>query len=257
MFAQLFFNMKCIVSTFAALIIIHMKKVLFLTAVFLVLLSCTKQDSSFTNQANNKEAYLERFAIILSKAAFENEDLRHFLKEQALKQFDMDYDVFYPLVKNTEVSDGESFRSCLLNYCSIEDLLEIENNLPLLTILIPDWGWLGAFSVEQWDTAKSIVYSSYATDRDNKPVYFNGKHSFSMSKGEIPEDAILIVKNNERMVLSSPATKSSEAKYDFVNPAFDHNNEINTKANRDWHYEDIVLDENASEPSDFVPEYDN
>lgn len=41
----------------------------------------------------------QQFAEILSKAVYNHAELRAFLKAQALKQFDNDYDVFYPLVK--------------------------------------------------------------------------------------------------------------------------------------------------------------
>lgn len=49
-----------------------------------------------------------KFAKILSKAVSANVDLRRFLKEEAMRQFDNDYDVFYPLVKDKIVTNGKT-----------------------------------------------------------------------------------------------------------------------------------------------------
>ena len=48
----------------------------------------------------------KEFSIILSKALSENPQLRIFLKQEALEQFDRDYDVLYLRSKN-ELVDGK------------------------------------------------------------------------------------------------------------------------------------------------------
>lgn len=50
----------------------------------------------------------QKFAEILSKAIYENIDLRSFIKDKAIQQFDNDFDVFYPILKNEEVGNSET-----------------------------------------------------------------------------------------------------------------------------------------------------
>lgn len=84
----------------------------------------------------------EQFAVILSRAVYENEDLRDFLKEEALKLYDNDQDVFYPLLKNKMINGSDSFRDILARYDEDGQLARIERDHPLLTILVPDWSWI-------------------------------------------------------------------------------------------------------------------
>lgn len=41
-----------------------------------------------------------KFAKLLSQAASSSIEVRNFLKKEALVQFDNDYDIFYPLIKD-------------------------------------------------------------------------------------------------------------------------------------------------------------
>lgn len=64
-----------------------------------------------------------------------DEDLRVFLKEEAIKQFDNDYEVFYPYVKDETISGGRTFKEILVEHAGSESKLqEIEEVLPLLTL---------------------------------------------------------------------------------------------------------------------------
>lgn len=64
--------------------------------------SCTKEDlvapSDNSSQLSENEG-LKDFAVILSRAVKNEPQLRDFLKEEALLEFDNDYDVFYPWTK--------------------------------------------------------------------------------------------------------------------------------------------------------------
>ena len=97
-----------------------MKRILItIPCVLALMLSCTKEDLEIRHTDNDfsgqqiqmteAEAQQE-FAVALSKAVAENEQLRTFIRDEALSQFDKDYDVFYPFVKNQTVSDGLTFR---------------------------------------------------------------------------------------------------------------------------------------------------
>ena len=90
------------------------------------------------------EKYLVQFAEVLSKAVYEREDVRAFLKKESLKQFDKNYDVLYELVKE-ETINGKSFRDILVSYSSDKIIREIETNVSLLNILVPK---IALFKVE-------------------------------------------------------------------------------------------------------------
>ena len=84
------------------------------------MVSCQEKENIIVSDDNyvelDSESAKQEFAVILSKAVYENEALREFLKSEALTQFDKDYDVFYPWTKNELVTDGQSFRDILLRY---------------------------------------------------------------------------------------------------------------------------------------------
>lgn len=86
---------------------------------------------------NPKTQYLSEFATILSKAIYNNMDVRKFIKENALKRFDENYDVLYYSVKDESIND-KSFRDILIDYSSEKEIKEIERNVPLLNILVPE-----------------------------------------------------------------------------------------------------------------------
>lgn len=123
-----------------------MKQLFFLFITVFILSACSNNDEDFSIQNENQvicnydlldesEAQKE-FAIILSQAVYNNEPLRKFIKTEAIRQFDNDHDVFYPYVKNKKVDHDLTFRDLLLSYTNEQKLRQIEESLPLLTILV-------------------------------------------------------------------------------------------------------------------------
>lgn len=220
--------------------------------VMLNVCSCTKDVENPMRQEDcvSESSSLSQFALILSKATAENPSLRAFIKSEALKQFDNDYDVFYPYVKSKEVENGVTFRELLLKYCSSEEqLTNIEESVPKLTILVPDWSWLDAFSVKDWNTSESNVLVGYTESGEGHMVFSNGK-AIMLEDGEFPEDPTLIIKDNERMVASF-GTKSGDIQYAFKYPEYDGSQRSLSTKGRDWHENDIDL--GAAIVDDFVP----
>ena len=209
-----------------------MKKLLLLTRVVLVsaalalVASCTKtiqQDSYAQDKILGEQQALEEFAVILSDAVADNEEMREFIKEEALKQFDKDYDVFYPYVKDHVFSSGESFREILSAREKYEGQLEsIEQSVPKLTVLVPNFSWLDEefFCAEKWDTSIDRLCVGYDDDADAHRLYFDGEYQGALPASDIPAFPVLIVKSNERMSVSG-STKSGENVYAFADPAFD------------------------------------
>ena len=198
-----------------------------------VLCYCTKSEKNSIPQ--REQSLKDDFAVILSKAVHENYDLRLFLRDEALKEFDKDYDVFYPYVKDKLVDGSLSFREILSQFDEKGVLPKIESNCTLLNILIPDWSWIGAFSVKDWDIQDNDVSIVVYSDNKNYTIYSNGQKDGVITLGEIPGFPVLIVKDNDR--LKSVSTKSGLS-YSFIDEAFNGNNTKSEARGRDHEYYD-------------------
>lgn len=174
-----------------------MKKYLFfLFAVFCAFIcGCSKESINASQNAQNtiQQSELEaEFAVILSKALYQEEGLRRFVKNQALKEFDKDYDVFYPLLKDEIVENNESFHMILSRYDDKDILSDIEANCPLINILVPDWSWIDAFSIHTWDTDIQDISVILGTADSKHYVYTNGKLECILDLCQIPLDLHLL-----------------------------------------------------------------
>ncbi len=192
----------------------------------------------------------EEFSIILSKALHDNEDLREFIKNEALAQFDKDFDVFYPFVKDKLVDGKQSFKSILKTYDERNTLESIERQMPLLNIFVPDWSWAEGFSVNSWDTSDSDVSVAYKDEFNaGLQLYNNGGKEFFIEYGQLTNFPVLIVKQNERMKRGFD-TKSSCPTYDFIDPEFDG---TKTKLlNGDYEYWDRTVCDTIPDISNFL-----
>lgn len=224
-----------------------MKLIHILSIVSLIIMGCSKISAdSNAEQTNTSEDYqtecMRSFAIIMSKAIYAEPELREFVKNEALKRTDLDYDVFYPWIKDEVVSEGRSFENILREYDANSELDRITEALPLLTILVPDWTWVNeeCFGPHKWQTESPDVGVSYLSSDSSHEIFHNGEYAFSLTDMEYSTAPVLIVKNNERIAYSG-MTKSGEIIYDF-NPDdyIDTQSEINTKAS--YEYEIIDLE---------------
>lgn len=227
-----------------------MKKLFVIFASMFFMLACTQEtdnlvptDEKTTTQATElttAEAQI-RFAKLLSQAASGSAEVRKFLKAEATKQFDNDYDVFYPMVKDKIVTDGKSFRDILLSYCATpNELTEIEQSQLLLNILIPDLTLFWDFNAEKWDANNEEIVVM-CRDDESDTMYENGENIGQMPKGDVPGFPCLVIKNNERLRVKS-ITRSGEATYEFISDAFDGSKRIERPATR--HSEsDVIVDE--------------
>lgn len=214
------------------------RMIVFIFSCIFIATSCEKE--SFLNQEkpnkeSSQESHIETFSKIISKAIVENNELRDFIKKEALKMIDNDYDVFYPIVKNKLIKDNLTFRDVLKKYVDNEEVLtSLEQSLPLLTIYIPELP--SGFNAEIWKTHEEIPHITTGLVRNNSITYYkNGKKDFEEEAQLIPGFPLLIIKNNERIKHSNGMTKSSHSlnnSYEFIDEAFNGNNNksINTKA---------------------------
>ncbi len=190
-----------------------------------------------------------QFAKTLAKA-LENEEVRRFIKQEAGKQFDMDYDVLFQLVKDTELSAGRTFASYLAPYAeSPEQFGKVTESLPLLTILVPE---LKAFSNQKWDVAiqiplVAVVNSDHDEINHTKLVAFDHLgNEVELHSNVQPTVPVLVVKENERVTTLSSngrysynfkpkgsliAAKGGKSFY-FNDDAYNKKKQVNTNASR-------------------------
>lgn len=226
-----------------------MKKFFIIFASMFFMFACTQEEVNLlpandkavveTSELTTAEAQI-RFAKLLSKAASSSVEVRKFLKNEATKQFDNDYDVFYPMVKNKIVTDGKSFRDILLSYCNDpKELIEIEQSQLLLNILIPDMTLFWDFNAEKWDANNQEIVVMCRND-ESATMYENGENIGQIEKGDIPGFPCLVVKNNERLKVKSVNTRSGEATYEFIGDAFDGSKQVGKAVTRHSERDDAL-----------------
>lgn len=230
----------------------------FISLLLLFVGSCSKiadlpsVDSTPDTDYSESEA-LADFAVILSRAVSESEDIRAFIQKKAVAQVDNDYDVFYPFVRDEKIKDQYSFRDHLVLYSDEESLVKIERALPLLTIYVPDLTWIEeeAFSADTWDVSVAEVLVCHVDEKGIKHFYYDGVEESSLQPGEgVPMCPSLIVKTNER-IRCSQNTKAGEIQYEFISPAFDGRN--TTKGRYDGVYSyTYITGVSTTDTSDYI-----
>lgn len=171
------------------------------------------------------ETAQKEFARILSEAVYDNMALRQFLKDEAIKQFDNDYDVFYPLVKKMEVMAGKTFYDILLDYSSKEELNNIENAVPLLNIYVPDLSLFGDITAYNWNVDDEEIPVAVSDNYGGTTLFCKGDSIDSLAGDEIPDFHLLLVKQNERVRPVENFSRSMSDNqvmpgYEFVNDVF-------------------------------------
>lgn len=171
---------------------------------------------------SQKEIHLINFARILSKVVYERQDVREFLKQESLKQFDKNYDVLYYLVKD-EIIGGISFRDILISFSSEESIQEIELAVPLLNILIPQ---IEIFDIkpENLDITDKEIPVVVSKELETS-LFLAGKEEVNLEKGEIPDFHVFVVNENSRVILPVDETRNlrsgSVKSVIFKSPNFD------------------------------------
>ncbi len=204
---------------------------IYLCIIGLLFSACSNDDFIDINKKNatpkvevkNKKETISKFASILSKAVYNNKQVRQFLKNEAIKQFDRNYDVLYYLVKNKDV-DGRTFRDILISYSSESIIEKIEREIPLLNILIPKIGLFNIFP-EQMNVSDNEIPVAISKE-DSNELYVNGNKEITLRKGEIPNFHVIVVNENSRVIIPEPIHKRGvknaiETKIQFKSPNYD------------------------------------
>ncbi len=176
------------------------------------------------------------FAQTLSNA-IQDKDIRDFIKEEALKEIDDDYDVIYTYVKNKEMKNGMTFHENIKQYSHNHDVFEwvIDNN-KLLTIYVPFLS--GVFSAPKWNVDNQIPVIAVRNNKEEDLKVFGKQNCESLSRKIKPDFPVLVVKTNERLTDIDTQTKSLANGLSnedgvfayFLDDSFNKLNKIQTKA---------------------------
>lgn len=196
-----------------------MKKVLSFFILLLLVSSCQQDgfeiDKSITQQVrlNRNEVLKESFALSLAKSIPESPMLRNILKQKALETFDADYDVLYFDIKGLEVENGLTVEGLITkNIVNKSDLTELKNNIPTLTILIPELP-LETFSANIWDTENVIPQVGVASRLTNDVKIFDASGQLTTLPAKyIPGFPVMVVKENERVIASTTSGNSIKSR---------------------------------------------
>ena len=204
------------------------KKLLYVASLVLVLSSCAKEDlvenedvvgndsTAIARSVGVKDTLKADFARVLSKVVYENRSVREFLKAEAVKQFDKNYDVLYVAIKDEPVGN-KTFRELLVDASSEEFMRDVEKEIPLLNILFPKLFMFG-LSPENYDSNDDELPVAVSQAESND-LYFNGECTDHLVKGEIPGFYTLVVNENNRVIVGSD-TRSGESAYRFKHPEY-------------------------------------
>lgn len=224
----------------------------------LLLFSCSENEVDYNKKiqskvydiAENKELCMQMFSRILSKAVSQDQDIRTFLKEQALKKIDNGYNIFYPLVKNEKVK-GRSFGDLLADFEECKGNLEIiEKSVPLLNIHIPEIGNAKVENLDISDTEIPVLFQ-------NK-LYYAGELMDSLAIDEIPGFNLFVVCESSSIRFKNAFTRSANEcyineMYEYVDRGFNPNSINATSTRSSVEYD--ALDEKYTERG-YVPSKD-
>jgi hypothetical protein len=152
---------------------------------------------------------LKEFAIALSKAVNDHDNLRKVIKEESLLMFDGDYDILMKQFKTKSVTDSKSKKSVvvkdlLLSYYPQEKRNKGANDIiDELTALYPDLQISVPVHAEDWDEnyipKVTFLSEEYNEQTQNIPGYQNGEVS-ALDAINVPDKPVIVIGLNERLI---------------------------------------------------------
>jgi hypothetical protein len=227
----------------------------------LFFVSCEKENVKITENSSNislsKEKYDEYsqklFCVVLKSLG--DKEFKSFIKKEALKQFDGDYDMLIasaldkPMNGNLK-STSRTLKEYLLGKIEASNLKSSEvktsNFLdsillycPLMQISVPE---LKENSTENWDIENdNILLTVLPSNFDEKTFSFisafdkNGNY-YELSLDTFPNVPVIVISNNERLeVAEKSSLKSLNNNHYFSNQYYTYyfmNNEIETNSKK-------------------------
>lgn len=170
--------------------------------------------------AKSSEAFVY-FAKALSAAVSDRQDVREFLKEEALKKFDRNYDILYLSAKDMMVGEA-TLREVLASYSSADSLDAVANAIPLLNVYLTRTAFLGVYP-EEYDVSDAETPVAVPME-DSTRLFVAGRFVGSLAKDEVPAFHVFVLGENSRVEVEDGAgdNKSlSSRRFRFKSHSFD------------------------------------
>lgn len=196
-----------------------MRKILFSAILLSSIIACKRDNlSSESNQQqveqnflDTKSVYKQEFSKAFAKALASNSELRAFIKKEALKKFDQDYDILYQMVKEEIIGDKKFKDIIAEQYEKKENLNELDRLYPTLTIFVPKLP-MNSFSAEKWNTQTEIPQVAYTLNTTaNVPIVNEKGEEYILEAKYTPSFPVVVIKENEVVKVSSGAANSTKA----------------------------------------------
>ncbi|WP_282637470.1 hypothetical protein [Sphingobacterium thalpophilum] len=202
-----------------------MRKILFSAILLSSIIACKKDQISSQNNEQQmeqnlldaKSVYKQEFSKALAKALASSPELRAFIKNEALKKFDKDYDILYQMVKD-EMIGGKKFEDIVAEqYAKKENLNELNRLYPTLTIFVPKLP-MNSFSAENWNTQTEIPQVAYTLNTTaNVPIVNEKGEEYILEAKYTPSFPVVVIKENEVIKVSSGVANSTKASVSNAN----------------------------------------
>jgi len=201
----------------------------------LTFMACKKEQTPVTPPpphvaADPNDVYMIAFSKTLAKAVKDEPAVRSFIKAEATRMFDNDYDILYQAAKDKKLANGRTLHETLLKYADdAEGFRTASEQLPLLTIYVPE---LPNFSAEKWHTEVEIPQVAIKqADKPGTSIYDAAGKETILENRDIPGFPLLVVKSNERVINTNAASDARQLKnvfyansrysFAFLDDAFD------------------------------------
>lgn len=218
-------------------------KLLIICSIILGTTSCADKedlsnltDVSATNQTlqnsvskNCNVEYEMQFAKCLSRAVYERQDVRQFMKDEALNKIDNAYDVFFPIAKDKYIGN-KTFEDVLSQYTSHDVLQDsIEKYVPMLNIHLPEFGNAKVRDLNTSEAELPVLCGH--------KLFVNGEVVDSISDDEVPDFSVLVISECNAIQKKAQSTRSLDGysnamlgnNYEYVSPVFNPNcNKLNS-----------------------------
>lgn len=228
-----------------------------------------KNESSFNNPNVLSEEKMLQTKLNFGNAlaiSLKDQELRTLIKNEALKQFDHDYDVLFASIKDIKLTNGKTvLENIASNSSNQTDFIQSVLALPLINIFVPNFD---SFSANNWDTSTQIPVVAVLNEKDadngekDLPAFDKDGNSLKLKYKTKPEFPVVVLKDNERVILSStPSAKLMSAnmvsthsianlgsRYRFIDPAFNNQGNANISIIRSTNISTVTTESNTLRP---------
>lgn len=224
-------------------------KLILIITLFSMIIACNKDVvSTSTDKSTPIESqgiaenivynHMKTFSQCLSKAVYEQKEVRAFIKQEALKQIDNDYNIFFPISKDKYVGK-KTFEEILKKYYDKGNFEKLLLTVPLLNIHLPEIGDTKVANLDIYDEELPVLFDNV--------IYINGEPLYTLKADEIPGFNVLVVTESSTIRKKQISTKMSSSlslnnEYEYTSESFIPFQQYKTKSYVEYDPENPLFD---------------